>query len=275
MIHAPLSLRPGAGAVTNTCTKCGKTQPIDAFDLLSTGGHRRTCKTCRSAARNERKRARRAAWKETPHYREHLARKQRERDARALASECHRAEQGRLRAAESAARKDAERAAKSAATAERRAKAKAAADRRATRRALEEAGGPEAAAARVVYLAAILAGATTKERLETDAGWEATMTELQRLWLVSGDKTCARCKGTFPPEQVLAPSPGVSYPGHSRQSPRREYEGHLRETFGPLIGPLPGPRRLPMRDGTYITIAELGRRHREWQAGYRIKRLGR
>lgn len=124
-------------------------------------------------------------------------------------------------------------------------------------------------AERLTHLTAILTGTAANERISTQEGWDVATSELLKLWHLSGDKVCVTCKETVPPEHMPPPGPANFYPGHCRRCAGIAAEGNHRRTFGPLIGPLRGSPKIPMRDGTAITVAELARRVRERQAARR------
>lgn len=113
---------------------------------------------------------------------------------------------------------------------------------------------------RLTQMASALAGTNPNERIVSEQGWNNLADELENLWLQSGDKTCISCKQVVPPTAILPPSPGNSYPGRCNGCAHIAWETNHRSVVGPLIGPLPGPRKIPMRDGTSITVAELARR---------------
>ena len=119
------------------------------------------------------------------------------------------------------------------------------------------------AAERIAHLTSLLMGSNPGQHIASEEGWDVAVSELQSLWLQSGDKECVSCKAVVPPSAMLAPGPGNFYPGQCRPCVRLTRETNHRATFGPLIGPLPGPRKIPMRDGTSITVAEFARRCRE------------
>lgn len=260
-----LSSLPLDSGATKACAKCGETKPVPAFERLSAGHHRGTCKACRVACSVARRQQARAAWKETPAYKAHLERKQREREAREAAKEYARAQ----REAEREATWQAEREVARAADAARRRKR---ADRK--RGIGLRPPSPERRqeiAARVEHLVALLNGCKQRERIATDEGWESVSSELQKLWLQSGEKECVSCRQMVPPERMLPPGPGNSHPGYCRSCAAEAYERYRKDTFGPL----PGGRRIPMRDGTTISIGELAHRHRERAATYRLTRFFR
>jgi hypothetical protein len=113
---------------------------------------------------------------------------------------------------------------------------------------------------RVAHLTALLMGTSPGERINSEQGWDAATSELRKLWMESGEKECVSCKAVVPPSAMLPPGPANFYPGKCRSCARAEYiESHWR-----VYGRAPdGPRLIPMRDGTSITVAELARRHRQ------------
>jgi hypothetical protein len=119
------------------------------------------------------------------------------------------------------------------------------------------------AAERIARLTSILMGTHPEERITSEERWNMATSELQSLWLRSGDKECVSCRTVVPPTAMHPPGPANFYPGKCRSCARMEREESLRRTFGPLIGPLWGPRKIPMKDGTSITVAEFARRVRE------------
>jgi hypothetical protein len=119
------------------------------------------------------------------------------------------------------------------------------------------------ASERIAHLTSLLLGTNPNERIDTQEGWDVTTAELQKLWLQAGDKECAACKQTVPPSAMRPPGLANFYPGHCRSCAKVAYEASHRATFGPLVGPLEGPPKMLMRDGSRITVAELARRHRE------------
>jgi hypothetical protein len=83
--------------------------------------------------------------------------------------------------------------------------------------------------------------------------------ELQSLWLQSGDKECVSCSAVVPPAAMLAPGPANFYPSRCRRCAAAECEANQLKIFGRIAGPRP----ILMRDGSIITIAEFARRCRE------------
>jgi hypothetical protein len=88
--------------------------------------------------------------------------------------------------------------------------------------------------------------------------------ELQSLWLLSGDKRCTACDTVVAPAAMRPPGPANFYPGKCRSCARAEYDQNHWRVFGRAPD---GPRLIPMRDGTSITIAEFARRHRIREQG--------
>lgn len=145
-----------------------------------------------------------------------------------------------------------ERAALLAAEAERRRK-------RATRKRKVTPEQQLQAAERIAHLTSLLKGNHPGLQLTSEKGWDVASSELQRLWLQSGDKVCTGCGSTVPPTFMLPPFAANFYPGKCRTCARVEFEEDRLKTFGRLSV----PRLIPMRDGSSITVAELARRHRE------------
>lgn len=125
--------------------------------------------------------------------------------------------------------------------------------------------------ARIDELAPLVSGASEGGPINDEEGREAVMSELQKLWLQSGDKQCAACGELVSPASMLPPGPANFYPDHCRPCARQAHEQHSLAVFGTL----PEPRRLPLRDGTTITLAELASRHREREAERRALRRRR
>ena len=118
-------------------------------------------------------------------------------------------------------------------------------------------------AERIARFSAVLQGTAGTERISTEAGWESTTAELQRLWAQSGDKECVSCKATVPPSAMLPPGPANFYPGKCNRCVSEECrERHLR-----MFGCFPSAPLIPMRDGTATTVAEFARRVREREQG--------
>lgn len=65
-----------------TCKACGETKALEAFERLSSGGHRGTCTACRQAATAARKRAKREATQASPEYQVRMAQRQRDKEER-------------------------------------------------------------------------------------------------------------------------------------------------------------------------------------------------
>lgn len=128
---------------------------------------------------------------------------------------------------------------------------------------------------RINLLTAKLNGTLPAERIDSEEDWAMTASELAKLWPQSGDKVCGTCGETVPPSTMLPPLPGNFYQGKCNPCAREAWEAGRRATYGPVIGPLEEPRRIPLRDGTLITVGQLAARHRERQARYRVTRWGR
>jgi hypothetical protein len=111
-------------------------------------------------------------------------------------------------------------------------------------------------------------GTDPQERIDSEQGWTMATSELQRLWLQSGYKVCVSCEATVPPTDMQPPGPASFYPGQCRRCAHAAWEASHRATYGPLIGPLSGPRKIAMRDGTRITVADFARRVWEREQPY-------
>lgn len=122
-------------------------------------------------------------------------------------------------------------------------------------------------AERILHLTELLMGSSPRQRISDQQTWEATASELHRLWLQLGDKQCVSCKATVPPSRILPPGPANFYPGKCRPCAEAEWRENSRRVTGREPA---GPRLIPMKDGTAITIAELARRHRERSRAYRL-----
>jgi hypothetical protein len=247
------------------CSGCHKTLPLDAFEVLPSGGLRGTCRDCRAALKAASKRRAREARKAAPEYQAELESKAREREERKAATEASNARAREEREAE----REAEAAAARAAAEVRRRK------RRDRQRGIRQRPlSPERrreVEARASHLVSLLMGTNPHERIKSEQGWDSATAELQRLWAQTGDKKCVSCKATVPPSAMLPPGPGNSYPGKCQKCAHAESIAHHVRMFGRLPD---GPRLMPMRDGTAITVAELARRHREREATDRVQRYG-
>lgn len=233
------------------CTGCEQMLPAPAFYTRTDGRLSSRCKKCKSAANAARQRARTAARNADPEVlrarKQHAERVQREREARELARRVAR---------------DAARAAAQERTASRiKTGAKLKGNRR---KAVQPVSAEELAAnrERVDYLLLLLSDLHPTEQIATEQSWNAAYAEVDRLWYVSGDRECVACLRRVSPDQMLPPMPGNGRPGMCRPCVAHAEEENHRRTFGPLIGPLPGPTKLRMLDGTWITLGELARRHR-------------
>lgn len=229
------------------CPGCGQTLPASAFYTRTDGRLSSRCKKCKSAANAARQRARTAARNADPEVirarQQHAERVLREREARELAR----------RVARQAARPAAQKC------------TGASVKLRGDRRKAVQPVSPEQLAAnreRVDYLLLLLSDRHPTEQIATEQSWNAAYAEVDRLWYVSGDRECVACHRRVAPTEMLPPMPGNGRPGMCRPCAAYAEEENHRRTFGPLIGPLPGPTKLRMRDGTWITLGELARRHR-------------
>lgn len=90
-------------ALSITCSACGETKALDAFERLPSGGHRGVCIACRQAASKAYKRAAREALRATPEQQALRALKAAEREARAAQKEAARAAAAEARIARRAA----------------------------------------------------------------------------------------------------------------------------------------------------------------------------
>lgn len=90
-------------------------------------------------------------------------------------------------------------------------------------------GASSADLKRLHHLASALAGTNPHERIDNEEGWTNAMNELKRLWTVSGDKECVSCNQTVPASAMIPPGPGNFYPGRCNSCAREAYrKGHLR-----------------------------------------------
>ena len=239
-------------ATGKECRQCGATKPVAAFEQLPSGGLRGICRGCRAAQKAAQKRDARAAWKETPAYRAHVERQEREREAREARKVYAREQREAAQRAESAALEAAEEA--------RRRKREQ--RKRGVRKRPLTAEKQREVATEVDRLVSLLMGTHPAERINDQTTWEATTTALRKLWLQSGDRVCTSCHRVVPPTAMLPPGPGNSYPGKCNSCATAEcHENTLRGTGRRFEGPRP----IPMRDGSIITIAEFARRVRERQ----------
>ena len=244
------------------CRQCGQTLPAAAFELLPSGGLRSICRDCRTAQKVARKRAARAAYQQTPEYQAELERRRLEREQRQEDREATKAER--------------ERARLTAEEAERTAACEAAIARRRKREARKRGIGlrPLSAeqqrevAERIPHLVALLTGTSDfRHRISDQQTWEATASELKRLWLQSGDKECKSCGAVVSAAAMRPPGPANFYPGKCNSCASAEHLADHRRVFG---GELEGPRRIAMLDGPSITVAQLARRHRDRERAYRL-----
>ncbi len=118
-----------------------------------------------------------------------------------------------------------------------------------------------------------LDGTNHNERIDSEEGWNMALAEVQRLWTLAGDKKCVACKQIVPASAMIPPGPGNFYSGRCNPCAREAYRaGHLR-AFGRHLPET--ARRIPLRDGSTISIGELAGRHRARQARYRFTRFSR
>jgi hypothetical protein len=106
-------------------------------------------------------------------------------------------------------------------------------------------------------------GTNPRERIANQEGWDMATAELEQLWHQSGHKRCVSCEAMVLPSRMLPPGPGNVYPWHCRSCARIASETSHRRVFGPAVGPLNGPQKIVLKDGSRITLAELARRCRE------------
>lgn len=232
------------------CRECGETKPATAFELLPSGGLRGICRDCRTATKSARKRAARA----TLEHQAELQRKARERELQREEREAAKAaEREELQAA-----KEAEWAALRAAEEARRRKRLE--RKRGVRQRTLSPERLQEVAKEVARLSSLLLGTNPRQRISDQQTWEATSTALQKLWLQSGDKECVACKATVPASAMLPPGPANFYPGKCQRCATAECHANQLRVTG---RPPEGPRLIPMKDGTSITVAELARRCRE------------
>jgi len=191
---------------------------------------------------------------------------------RGTCGDCRKAATAAQRRAERAALNDEEREKANAAIRDRYHRAKSGTARGPQRRkqwTRRDPGTAAAEAEEVVHLSSLLLGTHPSERLTTEGEWAAVTSKLHQLWLRSGDKVCTFCGRLVPPTAMLPPGPANFYPGKCQSCASTEaLANHLRVTGRPFEGPRP----IPMRDGTSITIAELARRHRERERERRLNR---
>lgn len=216
-------------ADSRQCVKCEEQKPLSAFEAHSNGNLRSTCRDCRAARKAELRAPAQALAKE-----QREAAKEAEREAAAREEELRR-------------RKRVDRA-------------------RGIRKQPLSPEKQQEAAERISYLTGLLLGTNPHQRIHTEQGWEMTTSELQKLWLHSGDKECASCEKIVPAAAMLPPGPANFYPNKCRDCAAAEYREQHLQHFG---RPHRGAPRIPMLDGTSITVAELARRFRARQQSYR------
>lgn len=234
------------------CRQCGAPKPQAAFEPLPSGGLRGICRDCRAAQKAAQKRNARAAWKQTPAYRAHVERQQREREAKEARKAYAREQREAAQRAESAAVEAAEEA--------RRRKREQ--RKRGVRKRPLTAERQREIAAEVDRLVSLLMGTHPTGRINDQTTWEVTTTALRKLWLQSGEKVCISCHRVVAPAAILPPGPGNSYPGKCNSC--AEAESRLN-SFRVTRRGSEGPPLIPIRDGTAITVAEFARRVRDRQ----------
>jgi hypothetical protein len=215
---------------TKQCSACGESLPLDSFSPAHRDRATARCKPCSAAV--TRKRYHGDLEKARSRTRNRPVDPERQRKA---------AERQR-KAAEDRERKAAER------------------QRKVTERERK-------AAERIAHLAALLSGAVVSgQRISSAGGWDMADAELRKLWARSGDKQCVSCNAVVPPSAMLPPGPANFYPGHCRSCATAACNANTLRVTGK---PPPGPRLIPMKDGTAITIAEFACRVRERSLGHR------
>jgi hypothetical protein len=218
------------------CRQCAELKDISQYELMISGNHHATCKGCRADRRNAAKKARRAAWKQTPAYEAHLARLEREREARELARYLSIAGQPRRRPNLRCGVRGSSR---------------------------PQPLSPDqmrANAERVSYLLDLLHDRCSTEQITNQQSWDTAERQLKKLWPQSGPKRCTGCLQDVAPDQMHPPTRSNGRPGLCNPCAKMACEADHRRTYGPLIGPLPGPPKIKMRDGTLITLKEFARR---------------
>lgn len=278
----PLAPKEGA---TKQCRRCGETQPLSSFPRNRHGNPHPCCHKCTHIERGER-RAARPAWRN-----EHFDRRERELEARQRRQE-YRLKQAEAKAVAAAnGEKQCSRCKLTLplgsfsleGTGKPTARCKSCAATVARERYHRKHGrsgsgtamGPRGtispekrreAAERIAHLTSLLMFANSNERITSQEAWNVTTSELEKLWHLSGDKECASCGAVVPSTAMRPPGPANFYTGKCNSCATEASEAAHRATYGPLIGPLPGPPKIPMLDGSRITVAEFGRRVRERQA---------
>jgi len=262
---------PSEGAVKQ-CRRCGETLPVSSFPRNRHGNARPCCHKCTHIERGE-QRAARPAWRN-----ENFDRRERELEARQrrqeyrLASrvsanekQCSRCDQtlplGSF-SLEVTGRPTARCKSCAATVARERYHKKLGRVGRGTARGSIDPAKRREAAERIDYLASLLKGLDPNQRLTSVGEWDVTTSELQKLWHLSGDKECASCGTVVPSTAMRPPGPANHHTGKCNACAKAASEADHRATYGPLIGPLPGPPKILLRDGTRITVTEFARRVR-------------
>ncbi|MDX3910885.1 MAG: hypothetical protein QHC67_13860 [Sphingobium sp.] len=245
------SVPPAEAGATSHCTACGQEKPRADFHLNRHGNPYTYCRPCRSAMSKARYAAKIAAMPpEILRARaDRLARQKREQEARDNAKAFAKAQR------------------QAAGNVEQDAQLKRFKWRENRKRGLHGNGTrkvlpPEEVAAnreRVEYFLLLITDQHPTEQIADEQSWQQALSELNRLWLLSGDRVCTCCGQTVPPEQMHPPTPGNTRRGMCKPCAVADYEADRMANFGHLTE----PRRLLQRDGTTITVAELARRHRE------------
>ena len=279
---ACVSLPPAQGA-TKPCRQCGEVLPLSRFPFNRHGNPHPDCHPCTYETRKA-ARASRPAWQNA--HADWLAREQ---EARRIAKEYRQAQREAERVAEGTKKcpgclealpLDAFPVHKGG---KRQARCKPCWNAYIRARYHKKMGrsgsgaakgsiSPERkreAAERIAHLVSQLHGTDPSQRICSQEGWDMAVSELQRLWLQSGDKECVACKATVPPSAIRPPGPANFYTGKCNDCAHLAWEANHRATYGPLIGPLPGPPKLRMKDGTSITVAQFARRVREREQAHR------
>lgn len=255
-----------SGPSDKRCTKCLKTLPIESFTLLRAGvksGQRKArCKSCLKADGRAAYHAKRAADPD-------LSGKA-SRAAPPIATpgrkHCNGCDQtlplSRFYILTTGQRKGTPKArCKSCASHQARASY--------TPRTMASDARQRAVAARVDRLNALLTGAASGRRIDTQEEWEMTLSELRELWLRSGDKICTGCNAAVPARNMPLPGPGNFYPGKCQTCAFGEYRESLIRAGCRLTD---GPPLVRLRDGSAITVGELAARQRDRSSRYRIPR---
>lgn len=229
--------REAVNAAGKQCSRCAQTLPLDCFSPAHRDRPTARCKPCVAAVTRER-------------YHSDLAKARSRTRNGTPNSERRRMSAERQGMADDRARRQAAELARQQA-AERQRK------REEQQRKIAE---------RVERLTAQLTGTAAGERIASEERWDKAVSELRQLWLQSGDKQCISCKAIVPPTAMLPPGPANFYPGKCRPCVSAEYAARHRQVFGTAP---PGPPLIRLLDGSAITVAELARRVREREQGYK------